>query len=146
MYLSKGRRTRHGHSEASPFDELKRIDEALGYYRHLANVRAFVNSQPEATVSLANSAQAIGISQSHLARLFREKVGTSFHHWLTLRRINTAMNLMREKPVTAFQAAHLSGFASYRSFARAFKEVVGLPPSIYRKQAQQSRTGRFANN
>lgn len=144
MPLSRGRRA--AHREASPLDQLERIEEALGCYRHLANVRELVYGQPSATVTLATAAKAIGVSQCHLARLFQEKVGTSFHYWMTLRRSHTAMMLMRERPVTASEAARLSGFASYRSFARAFKEVVGLSPSIYRRQAQQARRGGFAKN
>lgn len=138
------RRTRH--RRALALDELERFDEALDHYRHLANVRAFVNGQPSAAITLATAAHAIGVSHSHLARLFQEKVGTSFHHWLTLRRIRTAMKLMHERPITAFQAAHLCGFASYRSFARAFKAIVGLSPATYRKQVEQSQADIFAKN
>lgn len=144
MHSSEGSRVHQ--CKPSPLDELDRIDRALDYCRHLANVRTFVNGRPHAAITLAVAAQAIGISQSHLARLFQERVGTSFHRWLTLRRVHTAIQLMHERPLTALQAAHLSGFASYRSFARAFREIVGFAPSIYRKQVRQCRSGRTANN
>lgn len=70
-HLSKNRLKRH-------LDELERVEEALRQYRHLAKAREFVNGQPRATVTLTTTAHAIGISQSHLARLFQEKVGMSF--------------------------------------------------------------------
>lgn len=126
--------------EPTPLNELERIEEAFDHCRHLANVRAFVSSRSGDGIALAATALAIGLSQSHLARLFHERVGTSFHRWLTLRRIRAAVQLMHERPITALQAADMAGFASYRSFARAFREIVGLAPSIYRKQARQCRS------
>lgn len=143
MRISGGRRTRR--PGASSLDELERIDEALGRYRHLVNLRTFVDGRPSPTVTLASAAQGIGISRSHLARLLHEKVGTSFQHWLTLKRVYAAMVLM-QAPVTLIQAAHLSGFASYRSFARAFKDVVGVSPSAYRKQLEPGPRRDFATN
>lgn len=128
--------------DTSLLDELERIEEALGHNRHLANVREFVTRQRSATVTLATTAHAIGISQSHLARLFQTKVGTSFHRWLTLRRVRSAIALMRERPITATQAAHLSEFTSYRSFARAVKNAVGLSPSMFRRQMQAMQQPR----
>jgi AraC-like DNA-binding protein len=132
--------------EASPFHELAWIEEALSQHRHLSKVREFVHGQSRDPVTLAIAARAIGISQSHLARLFQKKLGTSFHHWLTLRRVCAALEVMRERPTTAFQAAHLSGFASYRSFARAFKVIVGVSPSVYIRRARGPWGHGFANN
>lgn len=144
MYASAESRAHQ--CKPAPLDELERIDKAFDHCRHLANVRAFVTGRSGGdAITLAAAARAIGISQSHLARLFQERVGTSFHRWLTLRRINAAVQLMHERPVTALQAADMAGFVSYRSFARAFREVVGLAPSIYRKQARQCRSPQIAN-
>lgn len=139
---STGKLNRGG-SGTSTFDELQRIEEALGSYRHLANLRAFVDGQGDATVTLAGAAEAIGVSRCHLARLFQEKVGASFHQWLTLRRIYFAMKLMNERPITAMQTSHLVGFSSYRSFARAFTKVVGVPPSMYRQHTKHARIGQI---
>lgn len=111
--------------------DLKRIEDSLYYYRHLSALRSFVENQSLDSVTLTRAAEAIGISPSQLSRLFTEKTGTSFRSWLALRRVVVAMELMCERQVLACEAARLSGFASYRSFARTFKQTVGINPSTY---------------
>jgi AraC-like DNA-binding protein len=118
--------------------QLESIDEALGYYRHLSSVSAFIDNQRLSRVTIAVVAQAIGISPNHLSRLFQEKLGVSFHDWLTLRRVREATRLLQARQISASQAAHVSGFASYRSFVRAFKDVIGITPTKYRKLIEEA--------
>lgn len=128
--------------EASLLSQLARFDKALAYYRHLADIPAFVDRQAASRITLHMVARAVGLSQSQLSRIFQEKVGISFHRWLTLRRLHAAMELMRERQLSAAEAAYLSGFASYRSFTRTFRKFVGTTPSKYRKQVEENLSWR----
>lgn len=56
---------------------------------------------------LTAAARAIGVSHSHLARLFQQKAGTSFLRWLTLRRLRVAVQLMHERPATSLETGEL---------------------------------------
>lgn len=122
---------------ASIVDQLERIESTLGHYRHLSNVRAYVDGRNSSPVSLATAAHAIGISQSQLSRLFQDKIGVSFRTWVTLRRVRVAMELMRDRQMPAYEAAYVSGFAHYRSFARTFKGIAGMAPSRYRRMVER---------
>jgi AraC-like DNA-binding protein len=91
--------------------------------------RAF--AQPLDVPSLARVAQ---ISSAHFSRQFRATFGDTRHRYLQRRRVERAMELLREtdRPVT--QICFDVGFNSLGTFTRTFREIVGEPPSAYRER------------
>jgi len=93
--------------------------------------RAF--SQPLDVPVLARLAH---VSPAHFSRQFRATFGETPHRYLQRRRVERAMELLREtdRPVT--EICFDVGFNSLGTFSRTFRAIVGEPPSAYR--------GRFA--
>jgi AraC-like DNA-binding protein len=89
--------------------------------------RAF--SQP---IDIAALARVAHVSPAHFSRQFRATFGESPHRYLQRRRVERAMELLREtaRPVT--EICFDVGFSSLGTFSRTFKAVVGEPPSAYR--------------
>ena len=89
--------------------------------------RAF--AQPLDVPSLARVAH---VSAAHFSRQFRDTFGETPHRYLQRRRVERAMELLREtdRPVTEISLD--VGFASLGTFSRTFREVVGEAPSRYR--------------
>jgi AraC-like DNA-binding protein len=86
-------------------------------------------SQPLDVPALARVAH---VSPAHFSRQFRATFGESPHRYLQRRRVERAMELLREtgRPIT--EICFDVGFSSLGTFSRTFKAVVGEPPSTYR--------------
>ena len=77
-------------------------------------------------------ARVAHISPAHFNRQFRATFGETPHRYLQRRRVERAMELLREtnRPVT--QICFEVGFNSLGTFTRTFRGIVGEPPSAYR--------------
>ena len=82
-------------------------------------------------VSLAELAEATGVSRCHLVREFTKAVGMPPHAWLVHRRVREGERLLR-RGVAPAQAALTCGFADQAHFTRAFKAANGLTPARFR--------------
>jgi AraC-like DNA-binding protein len=82
-------------------------------------------AQPLDVEALARGAH---MSAGHLSRQFRLAYGESPYSYLMTRRIERAMTLLRR--------GDLSG-----TFSTRFTELVGVPPSTYRRQAARTTAG-----
>jgi AraC-like DNA-binding protein len=77
-------------------------------------------------------ARVAHVSPAHFSRQFRATFGETPHRYLQRRRVERAMELLREtdRPVT--EICLDAGFTSLGTFSRTFREVVGESPSRYR--------------
>lgn len=89
--------------------------------------RAF--AQPLDVPALARIAH---VSPAHFSRQFRTTFGETPHRYLQRRRVERAMELLREttRPVT--EICFDVGFNSLGTFSRTFSKIVGESPSAYR--------------
>jgi transcriptional regulator GlxA family with amidase domain len=72
------------------------------------------------------------VSPAHFIRTFRATFGETPHRYLQRRRVERAMELLREtdRPVT--EICLDVGFNSLGTFSRTFREILGESPSAYR--------------
>src|ERR1700761_2886693 len=77
-------------------------------------------------------ARVAHVSPALFSRQFRATFGESPHRYLQRRRVERAMELLREteRPVT--EICFDVGFSSLGTFSRTFKAVLGESPSAYR--------------
>jgi AraC-like DNA-binding protein len=89
--------------------------------------RAF--AQPLDVPALARVA---GTSPAHFSRQFRATFGESPHRYLQRRRVERAMELLRETERLVTEICFDVGFSSLGTFSRTFRAIVGESPSAYR--------------
>ena len=79
-------------------------------------------------------ARVAHVSPAHFSRQFRQTFGETPHRYLQRRRVERAMELLREtdRPVT--EICLDVGFNSLGTFSRTFRDVVGESPSAYRSR------------
>ena len=63
----------------------------------------------------------------------KQSIGFSFVDYLTRFRVNRALRLMADPAVKVFEAADRVGYRSQHYFSRAFRKVLGVSPTEYRK-------------
>ncbi len=78
-------------------------------------------------------ADAVGLSASHLGRLFREQVGLTLRDFVTRVRIEVARELLRETEEKTAAIAEMAGFCDESHLARVFRRHDGRPPSAWRR-------------
>jgi AraC-like DNA-binding protein len=86
--------------------------------------------------SLASEA---ALSRSTLAERFTHFVGVPPMQYLANWRMQLAANYLRGGTESVAQIANRVGYDSEAAFSRAFKKVVGAPPSEWRKRASVTR-------
>ncbi len=84
-------------------------------------------------LSLEETAAEIQISPGYLSRLMKQSTGFSFVEYLTRARINKALKLMADPTVKVFEVADRVGYRSQHYFSRAFRKVLGVSPTEYKK-------------
>ena len=73
------------------------------------------------------------VSEAHFIRTFRAVFGETPHRYLQRRRVERSMFLLRETERSVTDICFDVGFTSLGTFSRTFAEIVGEPPSVYRK-------------
>ncbi len=79
-------------------------------------------------------ARGVHMSAGHLSRQFRQAYGESPYSYLMTRRIERAMTLLRRGDMSVTDVCFAVGFSSLGTFSTRFAELVGVPPSEYRRQ------------
>src|ERR1700710_1226765 len=72
------------------------------------------------------------VSPAHFSRQFRATFGETPHRYLQRRRVERAMELLRETDTAVTSICLDVGFNSLGTFSRTFREIVGESPSAYR--------------
>jgi len=74
------------------------------------------------------------VSEAHFIRTFRETFGETPHRYLQRRRVERAMNLLRETDRSVTDICMSVGFTSLGTFSRTFHDIVGRSPSDFRAE------------
>jgi AraC-like DNA-binding protein len=94
-------------------------------------------AQPLDVEALARGAH---MSAGHLSRQFRLAYGESPYSYLMTRRIERAMALLRRGDLSVTDVCFAVGCSSLGTFSTRFTELVGVPPSAYRRDAAARAT------
>ncbi|MFL5778851.1 MAG: helix-turn-helix transcriptional regulator [Chloroflexota bacterium] len=81
------------------------------------------------------------MSAGHLSRAFRVAYGESPYSYLMTRRIERAMALLRRGDLSVTEVCFEVGCSSLGTFSTRFTELVGVPPSEYRREAMPALDG-----
>ena len=95
----------------------------------VGKVLAAIHASPEQDWSVPELASIMGASRSRFAQAFKESVGESPARYVARIRMFQARNWIAQDGMRVTTAADRLGFDSEASFSRAFKRVIGHPPS-----------------
>jgi AraC-like DNA-binding protein len=95
-------------------------------------------AQPLDVEALARGAH---ISAGHLSREFKRAYGESPYGYLMTRRIERAMALLRRGDLSVTEVCSEVGCSSLGTFSTRFTELVGMPPSTYRREQADATAG-----
>lgn len=90
-------------------------------------------------LTVADFAQKLGITPTHLTRVCREVTGKTASNLLHERVIAEARRMLEDTEIPIRQIAHDLGFGSAAYFTRAFGQRTGVTPSTARLRARSGR-------
>ena len=93
----------------------------------------YISSNYTESISLKSVAKYAGVSQSHLSRLFSERIEGGFKNYLNLLRTEKAKELLINTDKSILEVMLESGFSHQTTFNRVFKKNTNLTPNEYRK-------------
>ena len=118
-------------------DEAQRLRDLA----RLRRVRDRIDREYAQPLDVEALARGAHMSAGHLSREFRRAYGESPYGYLMTRRIERAMALLRRGDHTVTEACFAVGCSSLGTFSTRFTELVGVPPSTYRRQAAEATAG-----
>lgn len=104
-------------------------------YSELINkVKLFINENYHSNdLSLQDVSKHIGLSPSHLSKVFSQETKQTLTEYITQLRINKAMELLKTTHFKTFEIAFEVGYQDQHYFSNTFKKLVGVSPMEYRK-------------
>jgi AraC-like DNA-binding protein len=107
----------------------------------LRRVRDRIDREYEQPLNVEALARGVHMSAGHLSREFRRAYGESPYSYLMTRRIERAMALLRNGDLSVTEVCWAVGCSSLGTFSTRFTELVGMPPSAYRRHAAGAMAG-----
>ncbi len=84
-------------------------------------------------------AQKIGTSPQHLSRIFKELFGLKFVEYITGRRLDEAMEILRREELTVEDLCRRIGWTDSAHFTRLFKEKTGSTPKLWARSVREGQ-------
>ena len=116
---------------------------ALAEAQHLSDlarlrrVRDRIDREYAQPLDVEALARGVHLSAGHFSRQFRLAYGESPYGYLMTRRIERAMALLRQGDLNVTEVCFAVGCSSLGTFSTRFTELVGMPPSSYRRRAAE---------
>jgi AraC-like DNA-binding protein len=116
-------------------------EQRLSDLARLRRVRDRIDREYAQPLDVEALARGAHMSAGHLSREFRLAYGESPYAYLMTRRIERAMALLRRGDLSVTEVCFAVGCSSLGTFSTRFTELVGVPPSTYRRDVSRATEG-----
>lgn len=106
-------------------ENMKRIQNLT----RLNTVLKYIQDNYTDTITVAELAVLIHLSEYRFCHLFKESIGKSPLNYINEVRLTNAHRLLELKEMTIAEVAAAVGFQDYNNFGRLFRKFFGYPPS-----------------
>ena len=105
------------------------------YLARINNVIDYIESHIDQTLTLAKLSEIANFSPYHFHRIFAAIIGETLNQFIKRIRVERSASMLVNNPKQSITEVALNcGFSSSATFARAFKEILGLSASEWRKK------------
>ncbi|WP_426448460.1 AraC family transcriptional regulator [Paenibacillus sp. S-38] len=107
----------------------KRSDERA--VESIEAVKHYIGSHLSEDLSLEAVAAKVFLSAKYLSKIFKEETGMGYTEFVTQKRMERALELMKNNSLTVEQIAGAVGYGTPAYFIKKFKEIHGCTPKNY---------------
>jgi len=104
----------------------------------LARAIQLIEASLAQSLHVDDIARHVHMSPFHFARMFKISTGHSPHHYLTLRRVERAKELLEGSAMPLAEVAQAVGFATQAHFTGVFRTYAGTTPRVYRMRSRET--------
>ena len=101
--------------------------------RQTRRVLDYIDAQLTEELGLVELAGIAGLSPHHFVEAFKISVGKPPHRYVMERRVQHALELLRDRDRTIAEIAHAAGLSSQSHLTANFRRVIGLTPGRFRR-------------
>ena len=101
---------------------------------HVERAKDYVRKHYREKIYLDDIADSIGISPTHLSKLFKKETGQCLQDYINEERVYRAANLLMYSDRSLIEIAEYVHFPSQSYFGKIFKQFKGVSPRIFRDQ------------
>lgn len=102
-----------------------------GHDQIIATAKSYIHAHIDQTIKAKDVASKVHLSEAYFAIYFKNHAGVNFRDYVLTAKMDYAKSMISSKAMTISEIAYAVGYQDYRSFSRAFKNVVGVSPSEY---------------
>lgn len=95
---------------------------------------AYVDAHYFEDISLASLAGQFHVEGSYFSRVFRQETGKTIMVYITGKRMEKAIEYMKDPGINLTEIAFLVGYDDYTYFSRVFRKAMGVSPREYRSR------------
>ena len=106
-------------------------------YERIIAAKIYIDDNFHQPIGLDQISREACISRFHFHRLFTKVYHQTPHRYLTQKRINLALKLLKEEKMTIREVCSSVGFESIGSFSVLFKREIGSAPLSYRRKVKK---------
>lgn len=109
-------------------------DEAEQTNYFIQAAKEYITEHCTENISLADVAEAAGISSGYLSTMFTQYEKCNFVDYLNKVRIEMACRYLEQKNLKNYEIAYKTGFRDEKYFSKVFKKIKGVTPREYRNK------------
>jgi AraC family transcriptional regulator len=99
----------------------------------LKRVLEYIDSNLDKNITLSELARVANMSLYYFAVLFRQSTSLSPHRYVLSKRVERAMELLQNPKLSVLEVSLNVGFEHQNNFARAFRRVIGVSPTEFKR-------------
>lgn len=100
--------------------------------RYTEQCKEYIRKYYHQKIYISDIAKALGISESHLSRIFKKETGESIQEYSMHMRIERAENLLKYSETSLTEISEYLCFSSQSHFGKVFKVYKNMTPKQYR--------------
>lgn len=104
-----------------------------GNRRHCARAKAYISQNIDRRITVAEIAEAIGVSKNYLTNVFSSSEGIPLTEYINRSKLSYMMILVRRYGYTLAQAGKHVGFTDVNYISRIFKRYYGMTVTEYKQ-------------
>ncbi len=107
-----------------------------GDSKYISRAVDYMQGHYNSNITVEDISRTFHISTCHFQRIFKHYTGQTPYQYLLGIRIQRAKELLKQDQLSTGEVAGRCGFISQSHFSTAFKQIMGLSPSEYKKMAK----------
>ena len=127
-------------------DEFNKLIYKIGAAKFRSNelnvverVKYYIDSHYAEDISLNSIANELYVNSSYISFLFKKETGENYTAYLMNVRLKHAKKLLRETDFSIEEISARTGFGNSKYFSKVFKNIVGVQPRQYRREAENEQ-------